>query len=49
MNIKTNLLEDYVNFVDITKKTKEKVMDVYNYTCIYIDYSYNYTSIQIFK
>ena len=44
MNIKTNLLEEYVNFVD-NKETKKKVMDMYNYTCIYTVYSYNYTSI----
>ena len=25
MNIKTNLLEDYVNFVDITKKPNKKL------------------------
>ena len=25
MNIKTNLLEDYVNFVDITKKRNKKL------------------------
>ena len=28
-------------------KTKEKVMGIYIYTCIYSDYCYNYTSIQI--
>ena len=43
MNIKTNLLEEYVNFDDNTKKQK-KLMDIYNYTCIYSDYTYNYTS-----
>ena len=42
MNIKTNLLEEYVNFVDNTKKTKQKLMDIYSYTCIYSDYTYNY-------
>ena len=25
MNIKTNLIEDYVNFVDITKKRNKKL------------------------
>ena len=44
MNIKTNLIEEYVNFVDTTKKkTKYKVMDMCYYTYIYIDYTYNYT------
>ena len=44
MNIRTNLLEDYVNFVDITKKRK-KILDMYIYTCVYSDYSYNYKNI----
>ena len=30
MNIRTNLLEEYVSFVDTTKKQK-KSMDMYNY------------------
>ena len=47
MNIKTNLLEEYVNFVDTTKKQK-KLMDRYNYTCVYTDYSFNHT-IYIFE
>ena len=42
MNNKTNLLGEYVNFVDITKKNETKVMDMYNYTCFYSDCSYNY-------
>ena len=41
MNIKTNLLEEYVNFVDSTKKRNKKTKDMYNYTCIYIDHTYN--------
>ena len=45
MNIKTNLLEEYVNFVDVTKKRNKKTMDMYNYTCIYTVYTYNYRSI----
>ena len=44
MEIKTILLEEYVNFVDNTKN-RNKVMDMYKYTCIYTDYSYNCTSI----
>ena len=39
MNIKTNLLEDYVNFVDNTNKQK-KLMDIYNFTFIYNVYIY---------
>ena len=34
MKIKTNLLEDYVNFVDTLKKQK-KITVMYNYTCFY--------------
>ena len=43
MKIKTNLLEEYVNIVDNTKEQKT-LMDMYNYTCILLDYTYNYTS-----
>ena len=44
MNIKTNLIEEYVNFVDNTKKPK-KTMDIYNYTCIYtVNYTHNYNN-----
>ena len=43
MSFNTNLLEEYVNFVDNTKKRK-KNMGIYNYTCIYTVYSYNYMS-----
>ena len=40
MNIKTKLIEKYVDFVDNTKK--QKLMDRHNYTCFYSDYTYNY-------
>ena len=40
MNIKTNLIEEYVNCVDNTKKQK-KLMDIYNFTFIYSVYTYN--------
>ena len=40
MNIKTNLIEEYVNFVDNTKKQK-KLMDIYNFTFVYSVYTYN--------
>ena len=30
MNIRTNLLEEYVNFVENTKKRNKKIMDMYN-------------------
>ena len=45
MNIKTNLIEEYVNFVDTTKKRNTKTMVLYNYTYIYFVYTYNNTSI----
>ena len=44
MNIKTNIFEEYLNFVDLTKRRK-KIMDMYNCNCIYTDFTYNYTSI----
>ena len=44
MNIKTNLIEEYVTFVDTTKR-RFKTMGIYNYTCFYTVYTYNYTSI----
>ena len=43
MNIRTNLPEEYVNFVDNIKK-RNKVMDMYNYTV----YTYNYRSNLVF-
>ena len=46
MNIKTNLIEEYVNFVDTTKRRYKKL---WIFTCIYIDYTCNYKSIQIYK
>ena len=49
MNIKTNLIEEYVNFVDTTKRRYKKTMGIYNYTCFYTVYTYNYTSIYIYK
>ena len=48
MNIKTKLLDEYVNFVDNTKKQNTKLLDMYNYTCFYSDYTYNYTSCYTF-
>ena len=41
MNIKTNLIDEYVNFVDNTKKQK-KLMDIYNFTFVYGVYTYNF-------
>ena len=49
MNIKTNLIEEYINIVDITKRRYKKTMGFYYYTCIYTNYTYNYTSIYIYK
>ena len=43
MNIKTNLLE-ITSTLLITQRNKKKLMDLYNYTCIYNDYTYTYTS-----
>ena len=40
MNNKTNLLEEYVSFVDTTKKRNRKLWKCTNTKCIYIDYSY---------
>ena len=48
MNIKTNLIHEYVNFVDNTKKQNKKLMDIYNYAYIYSVYTYNII-IQIYK
>ena len=48
MNFKTNLIHEYVNFVDNTKKQK-KLMDIYNYAYIYSGYTYNIIIIQIYK
>ena len=43
MNIKTDLIEQYVNFVDNAKKQNKKTMDIYNYTCFYtVNYTNNY-------
>ena len=45
MNIKTNLLEEYVNFVDSTKN-QNNVLWLCMFLLVFIgDYSYNYTSI----
>ena len=43
MNIKTNLLEEYVSYVDITKDRYKKIIDNHNYTFIFTNYNYNYT------
>ena len=43
MIFKTSLIEKYVNFVNTTKKTKQILVDGYNYTYIYKDYTYKYT------
>ena len=47
MNIKTNLLEDYVNFVDITKKRKKSYGYVQLYLYLYQIFSelYEYSDI----
>ena len=29
----------------ITRRNEKKAMDMYNYTCIYCDYTYDYSSI----
>ena len=47
MNIKTNLLEEYVNYVDNTKKQKKRLMDIFNYSFIYSVCVYNYNNILI--
>ena len=46
MNIKTNLLEEYVKYVDNTKKQK-KLMDIFDYSFIYSVCVYNYNNILI--
>ena len=43
MNIRTNLLEEYIIFVD-NKEKKYKIMDMYNH----IVYTYNYSNILVF-
>ena len=44
MNLKTNLLEEFRKY---HKETKQILTDMYKKTCIYSDYTYNFTSIQI--
>ena len=46
MNIKTNLLEEYVNFVDNTKKRNEKL---WIYTIILVLILFILTSIRVFR
>ena len=46
MNIKTNLLEDYVNFVDIAKKRNKKL---WKYTFILVFLVIILTTIQVFR
>ena len=46
MNIKTNLLEEYVNFVDTTKKRNEKL---WIYTIILVFLLIILTIIRVFK
>ena len=41
MNIKTNLIEEYVNFVDNTKKQNKNLWTyIYNFTFIYSAYTH---------
>ena len=49
MNIKTNLLEDYVNFVDTTKKQKTNTSKIYNFFCGYFMFVFIFSFIQISK
>ena len=42
MNIKTNLLEEYVNFVDNTNKKKQILQNIYNFNC------HNYVFVSFF-
>ena len=46
MNIKTNLLEDYVNFVEIAKKRNKKL---WIYTSILVFIVIILTIIQVFR
>ena len=46
MNTKTNLVEEFVNFVDTTNK-RNKNLWIYNYAYIYSVYTYNYRYILI--
>ena len=40
MNIETNLIEEYVKFVDNAKK-QNKNLWIYNFTFVYSVYTYN--------